>query len=273
MMLRGRLTPLTSSLITSCSVALSGAEYVMSRSMHSSTEYFGSPSEYFTNSNEKFSWTSVIGKRSLKTRSSPISSRSCEAASSCSSASNARVWISRRCGICIPPASLANEICLIVSAISHLTERGHAPRAPRLLILRLVRGQPAHLIWNRTAESPKRSSEDNHVSSDDDPSPEHPLLSPFWSSPASGAVRARHASPAFRPRAMLAQAALHSTPTAPRTLRARKTGPPQLLHLDRGPLLLELGLDRVGLILRNTGLDRLWCAVHQILRLLESEAR
>ena len=103
----------------------------MSRSMHSSTEYFGSPSEYFTNSSEKFSWTSVIGKRSLNTRSSPMSSRSCEAASSCSSASNARVWISSRCGICIPPASLANEICFIVSAIVTLTESGRTPRAPR----------------------------------------------------------------------------------------------------------------------------------------------
>ena len=31
---------------------MSGAEYVMSRSMHSSTEYFGSPMAYFTNSSE-----------------------------------------------------------------------------------------------------------------------------------------------------------------------------------------------------------------------------
>ena len=33
------------SQMMSRSVALSGAAYVMSRSMHSSTEYFGSPSE------------------------------------------------------------------------------------------------------------------------------------------------------------------------------------------------------------------------------------
>ncbi len=55
MMFLGRLVFVvspTSSITTSCSVALSGTEYVMSRSMHSSTVYFGSPSAYFTNSSE-----------------------------------------------------------------------------------------------------------------------------------------------------------------------------------------------------------------------------
>ena len=33
-------------------MALRGAEYVMSRSMHSSTVYFGSPIAHFTNSSE-----------------------------------------------------------------------------------------------------------------------------------------------------------------------------------------------------------------------------
>ena len=36
-------SPPTSSKMRRASVALRGAEYVMSRSMHSSTEYFGSP--------------------------------------------------------------------------------------------------------------------------------------------------------------------------------------------------------------------------------------
>src|SRR5438552_16676978 len=55
MMFLGRLvlvTSPTSSITTSCSVALSGTEYVMSRSMHSSTVYFGSPSAYFNYSLE-----------------------------------------------------------------------------------------------------------------------------------------------------------------------------------------------------------------------------
>src|SRR2546425_6023695 len=36
----------TSSITTSCSVALSGTEYVMSRSMHSSTAYLGRSEEH-----------------------------------------------------------------------------------------------------------------------------------------------------------------------------------------------------------------------------------
>ncbi len=42
----------------------------MSRSMHSSTEYFGSPREHETYSRLKFSLTSEMGKMSRKTRSS-----------------------------------------------------------------------------------------------------------------------------------------------------------------------------------------------------------
>src|SRR3954464_8904164 len=61
-----------------------------------------------------------MGNRSLKTRSSPMSSRFCEAASSCNSDSKARVWMSRRWGISIPWSSLANEICFIKSGMDHL---------------------------------------------------------------------------------------------------------------------------------------------------------
>ncbi len=45
----------------------------MSRSMHSSTEYFGSPSAEHTYSSVKFSLTSEIGKISPKTLSRPKS--------------------------------------------------------------------------------------------------------------------------------------------------------------------------------------------------------
>src|SRR2546423_468821 len=61
-----------------------------------------------------------MGNRSLKTRSSPMSSRSFDAASNWSSDSKARVWMSRRWGISIPWSSLANEICFIKSGMNHL---------------------------------------------------------------------------------------------------------------------------------------------------------
>src|SRR5262245_9871720 len=48
-----------------------------------------------------------------------MSSRSCEAASSCSSASKARVWMSRRWGISIPCSSFAKEICFNDSGMVH----------------------------------------------------------------------------------------------------------------------------------------------------------
>src|ERR687895_891211 len=53
------------------------------------------------------------------------------------------------------------------------------------------------------------------------------------------------------------------------------TGNPELLrslHLDCRSLLLELGLDGVGLILRDAALHCLRRAVHEVLRLLEAEA-
>src|SRR5262249_70338 len=48
-----------------------------------------------------------------------MSSRSCEAASSWSSASKARVWMSRRWGISIPCSSFAKEICFNDSGMVH----------------------------------------------------------------------------------------------------------------------------------------------------------
>ncbi len=107
----------------------------MSRSIHSATEYLGSPRLYRTNSSEKFSWTSEIGNRSLKTRSRPTSSRSCEAASSWSSDSKARVWMSSRWGISMPVSSFANEIWFIISLGAHplagRTESGDTGGAKR----------------------------------------------------------------------------------------------------------------------------------------------
>jgi len=45
----------------------------------------------------------------LNTRSSPTSVRSAPFPSGCSSDWNARVWMSRRCGIGIPWSSFAND--------------------------------------------------------------------------------------------------------------------------------------------------------------------
>src|SRR5213080_1483172 len=81
----------------------------MSRSLHSSTEHLDSPRAYFTNSREQLPFTSWIGKTSLNTRSNPTSVRSAPLPSGCRSDANARVWISRRCGIGIPSSSLAND--------------------------------------------------------------------------------------------------------------------------------------------------------------------
>ena len=61
----------------------------------------------------------------------------------CSSASNARVWMSRRWGISIPCSSFPNEICLIDSGIvspAHRRENGHAPARAREIARR--RGGP-----------------------------------------------------------------------------------------------------------------------------------
>src|SRR5256885_4506465 len=51
-------------------------------------------------------------------------------------------------------------------------------------------------------------------------------------------------------------------------LTARSRG---LVDLDGRPRLLELGLDRVGLVLGNPLLDRLRSRVHEVLRLLQAE--
>src|SRR5215203_558986 len=234
MMLRGRFSPLTSSLMTSCSVALSGAEYVMSRSMHSSTVYFGSPRVYRTNSSEKFSWTSVMGNRSLKTRSRPMSSRSCEAASNWSSASKARVWMSRRCGIAIPlSSSLPNEISFINSGISHprTGKTAVAPASPREM-----RGDGATVVlrlrlWCRATkyDARRRRGEGQGAR-------------------ATGRRRA-------------------SDDAHPRCDRRRP-----LLHVDDRALLFQLGLDCSRLILADARLDRLRRAIDEVLRFLEAQA-
>src|SRR5688500_3853538 len=63
---------------------------------------------------------------------------------------------------------------------------------------------------------------------------------------------------------------------SPSSGRAR--GPPgsgshPSLHLDDCALLLELGLERGRLVLRDASLDRLRCAVNQVLRFLQAETR
>ncbi len=79
----------------------------MSRSMHSSTEYFGSPNVADTYSSVKFSFTSEMGKISLNTRSSPKSHCSSGARSDAMSFSNDLSWTSSRFGIGMTVLSLA----------------------------------------------------------------------------------------------------------------------------------------------------------------------
>src|SRR5258705_12744203 len=234
MMFRGRFTPLTSSLMTSCSVALRGAEYVMSRSMHSSTVYFGSPRVYRTNSSEKFSWTSVMGNRSLKTRSRPMSSRSCEAASSWSSASKARVWMSRRCGISIPLSlNFPNEISFINSGMSHprTGKNGGSP----VLAARIARGR-GEPSCNVDCGAVQRNM--MHFGAE--------VKVRVLERPGSGGRRV--------------------TP-----VRVAAGGRP-LLHFDSSALLFPLPLDGGGLVLRDARLDGLRSAVDEVLRFLEPQA-
>src|SRR5262245_44654820 len=103
----------------------------MSRSMHSSTEYFGSPRLYWRNSRLYFPFTSVIGKRSRKTRSSETSCRSPWTSSGTRSELNAWIWMSSRLGIGMPTSRLENTICGRVSSIRHSHATQRAPsRAP-----------------------------------------------------------------------------------------------------------------------------------------------
>src|SRR5215204_1241625 len=206
----------------------------MSRSMHSSTVYFGSPRVYRTNSNEKFSWTSVMGNRSLKTRSRPISSRSCEAASSWSSASKARVWMSRRCGIAIPlSSSLPNEISFINSGMSHpLTGKtAVAPASPREM-----RGDGATVVLLIDCGAVQRNM--MHVGAE--------VKVRVLERPGGGGRR-----------------------MTPVRIRGR---PRPLLHFDDRALLFQLGLDAGRLILADARLHRLRGTIDEVLRFLEAEA-
>src|SRR5919107_6147071 len=206
----------------------------MSRSMHSSTVYLGSPRVYRTNSSEKFSWTSVMGNRSLKTRSSPMSSRSCEAASSWSSASKARVWMSRRCGIAIPlSSSLPNEISFINSGMSHprTGKTAAAPASPREM-----RGDGATVVlrlrlWCRAAKYDARTRR-----------------SEGQSARSTGKRRASDDA------------------------RAAAAGGRLLLHLHDRALLFQLGLDAGRLVLADARLDGLRRAIDEVLRFLEAQA-
>src|SRR6478672_9812240 len=175
-----------------------------------------------------------MGNRSLKTRSRPMSSRSCEAASSCRSASKARVWMSRRCGIAIPlSSSLPKEISFINSGMSHpqAGKTAVAPTAPR----------------NRAGTGASRRAAS--------------VVLPCNESDA----RRRRGEGQDR-RATGAAAASDDANRGPRPAAS-------LLHVDGCALLFQLGLDRGGLVLRDTGLHRLRRAIHQVLRFLQTQAR
>src|SRR5437667_12778465 len=76
-----------------------------------------------------------------------MSSRFCEAASSCNSDSKARVWMSRRWGISTPGSSLANEICFINSGMNHLQAQ-IAPPPSRANFSRIRAGATSELqLW------------------------------------------------------------------------------------------------------------------------------
>src|SRR5687768_2956312 len=175
-----------------------------------------------------------MGNRSLKTRSRPMSSRSCEAASSCSSASKARVWMSRRCGIAIPlSSSLPNEISFINSGMSHprTGKTAVAPASPREM-----RGDGATVVlrlrlWCRAAkyDARRRRSEGQGARST-----------------ARGGRR-----------------------MTPIHVRGRRR---PLLHFDDRALLFQLGPDTGRLVLADTRLHRLRSAVDKVLRFLEAQA-
>src|SRR2546425_12614654 len=71
-----------------------------------------------------------MGNTSLNTRSSPTSARSAPLPSGCNSDWNARVWMSRRCGIGIPWSSLANDSTGSVFVMSRPQANAKGPAAP-----------------------------------------------------------------------------------------------------------------------------------------------
>src|SRR5205809_1204967 len=71
-----------------------------------------------------------MGNTSLNTRSSPTSARSAPLPSGCKSDWNARVWMSRRCGIGIPWSSLANDSTGSVFVMSRPQANAKGPTAP-----------------------------------------------------------------------------------------------------------------------------------------------
>src|SRR3954471_891203 len=175
-----------------------------------------------------------MGNRSLKTRSRPMSSRSCEAASSWSNASKARVWMSRRWGIAIPlSSSLPKEISFIKSGMSH-PRTGETAVAPEPFAKsREDRGVP--LRWNNCGAVQRE-----------------------WCT--QGRVEGQRARAAGKRRR---RDDAHRVPV----------GRAVLLHFDAGALLFQLGLDRVRFVLRHAGLHGLRRTVDEILRFLQAQAR
>src|SRR5438445_588684 len=89
------------------------------------------------------------GETALRTRSSPTSVRSAPLPSGCSSDWNARVWISRRCGIGIPSSRLANDSTGSVFVMSR--PQANAKKAPGPRSVRTDRGETEGLgeaSWN-----------------------------------------------------------------------------------------------------------------------------
>src|SRR5687768_8165184 len=181
-----------------------------------------------------------MGNRSLKTRSSPTSSRSCDAASSCSSASKARVWMSSRCGISIAESSFPKEICFIVSAIDHPHAGENSPAPAPSRRFRRGRGEAEKTSVVRRREM-------------------YTIAPRSGRRPAGRLGRSRRAPPG-------------GTPIGRARGRARPGTATALLDLDGRALLLELGLHRVRLVLRDALLHRRRRAVDEVLRLLEAQA-
>src|SRR6185437_9591155 len=167
-----------------------------------------------------------------------MSSRSWAAASSCSNASKARVWMSRRWGMSIPFSSLPKEICFIVSAMDHPRADERAPPPPVAQKTRGRSGAPGN----------------------------NDCVVRFWSRTIRAGIK--------RGPAAIADVipASHSAVPAMGGRAAQRESCGRLLDFDCGALLLELGLDLIRFVLVDAGLHRLRRAINEVLCFLEAES-
>src|SRR5688572_1516498 len=185
-----------------------------------------------------------------------MSSRFCEAASSCSRASKARVWMSRRWGIPIPWSSLPKEICFIISGMYHprAGEKCSAP-APCEKFASAGRSIQTSVVVRWSAITISRRVEDDRAGTTRKARAKFPQ-------------RRRRRGIGAREWGRSGRARFNPESRAP----SPGDSPRSLLDLDRRALLLELGLDRVRLVLRDARLHRLRGAVHEVLRFLQAQA-